>query len=195
MAVIEEAKDLSILSVDELMGLLQAHKARINRSSERNEEKTLQVKETTNNENNEKGRSRGRGGFRSFHGCLGNRGRWRNDGQRQFNEQRNVIQCYHCRRYGHTKSDCWYKNQRMNFAVENEEEEDKLFMACMDTNPKIGDLWFVDSGCSNHMTGTKCLFKELDETQKIKVQLGNTKEMQVEGKGTVKVETSHCKIK
>ena len=31
--------------------------------------------------------------------------------------------------------------------------------------------------------------------KKIKVQLGNTKEMQVEGKGTVKVETSHGKIK
>ena len=53
----------------------------------------------------------------------------------------------------------------MNFAAENEEEE-KLFMACMDTNPKKGDLWFVDSGCSNHMRDTKSLFKELDETQK-----------------------------
>ena len=31
--------------------------------------------------------------------------------------------------------------------------------------------------------------------KKIKVQLGNTKEMQVEGKVTVKVETSHAKIK
>ena len=68
-------------------------------------------------------------------------------------------------------------------------------MACMDTNPKKCDLWFVDSGCSNHMTGTKSLFKELDETQKIKVQLGNTKEMQVEGKCLVKVETNHGKIK
>ena len=68
-------------------------------------------------------------------------------------------------------------------------------MACMDTNPKKCDLWFVDSGCLNHMTDTKSLFKELDETQKIKVQLGNTKEMQVEGKGPVKVETSHGKIK
>ena len=70
----------------------------------------------------------------------------------------------------------------MNFAAENEEEEEKLFMAYMDTNPKKCYLRFVNSGCSNHMTGTKSLFKELDETQKIKVQLGNTKEMQVEGK-------------
>ncbi|XP_022931772.1 uncharacterized protein LOC111438050 [Cucurbita moschata] len=202
---IEEAtKDLSILSVDELMGLLQAHESRINKSSERNEEKTLQVEtdnnegnereniekalqvettnnegnkreniekalqvETANNEGNEKenvclaSRSCGREGFRSFHGDRDNR--WRSDGQRQFNEQRNVIQCYHCRRYGHTKYDCWYKNQLMNFAVENGEKE-KLFMACMDTNPKESNLWFVDSGCSNHMTDIKSLFQELDET-------------------------------
>ena len=45
------------------------------------------------------------------------------------------------------------------------------------------------------MTGTKSLFKELDETQRIKVQLENTKELQVEGKCTVKVEASHGKIK
>ena len=73
VAAIEEAKDLSILSVYELMGSLQAHEARINRSSERNEKKALQVKETTNHENNERenihlaGRSRGRGEFRNFH--------------------------------------------------------------------------------------------------------------------------------
>ncbi|XP_023000642.1 uncharacterized protein LOC111494890 [Cucurbita maxima] len=79
VTTIEEAKDLSILFVDELMGSLQAHEARINRSSERNEEKALQVKETTNHENNERenihlaGRSRGRGGFRNFHGGRDNR--------------------------------------------------------------------------------------------------------------------------
>ena len=70
VAAIEEAKDLSVLSVDELMGSLQAHEARINRASERNEEKALQVKETTNNERENihlAGRSRGRGEFRNFH--------------------------------------------------------------------------------------------------------------------------------
>ena len=50
----------------------------------------------------------------------------------------------------------------MNFAAENGEKK-KLFMACMDTNPKEGNLWFVDSGCSNHMTDIKSLFQELDE--------------------------------
>ncbi|KAK9001962.1 hypothetical protein V6N11_024656 [Hibiscus sabdariffa] len=82
------------------------------------------------------------------------------------------------------------KDQNVNLAAESD-EENKLFMACIDANHMPSDLWFVDSGCSNHMTGVKSLFKELDESQKMKVQLGNKREMQVEGKGTVKFFTSH----
>ncbi|XP_022973356.1 uncharacterized protein LOC111471915 [Cucurbita maxima] len=147
VAAIEEAKDLSILSVDELMGSLQAHEARINRASERNEEKAQQVKETTNNEKENihlAGRSHRRGGFRSFHGGRDNRGRWRSDGQRQFNEQRNVIQCYHCRRYGHTKSNCWYKNQRMNFEAAEKEGWKKAMVEEMQSIERNGTWEIVD---------------------------------------------------
>ncbi|KAJ8760556.1 hypothetical protein K2173_015223 [Erythroxylum novogranatense] len=134
VAAIEEAKDLSVLSIDELMGSLQAHESRINRVPEKNEEKAFQVQEET-----------------IHHGdndSLASRGR----------------------------------DQQMNFTAEDE-EEDKLFMACIDSNSKPRNMWFVDSGCSNHMIG------------RIKVQLGNKREMQVEGKGTVNVNTRYGKVK
>ncbi|XP_052172110.1 uncharacterized protein LOC127788030 [Diospyros lotus] len=165
--------------VDELMGSLQVHESRINRSLEKKEEKAFQVKEiATKHGDKDRSASRGRerGGSRD-RGRGNCRGRGRNEGQRQSNEQGNMksgIQCYHSKRYGHIKADCWYRDQNMNFAAENE-EENKLFMACIDTNCKPSDLWFVDSSCSNHMTSTKSLFQELDETQRIKVQLGNKK--------------------
>ncbi|KAK2983132.1 hypothetical protein RJ640_022604 [Escallonia rubra] len=121
VAVIEESKDLSIFSFDELVGSLQAHESRINRSLDKNEEKAFQVKETvTRTVEAQSATIRGRG-----------RGRF-------------------CGR---------------------------------------------DSGCSNYMTGMKSLFKELDETQKLKVKLGNGKEIQIEGKGTVGSETSHSNVK
>ena len=158
VAAIEEANDLSVLSVDELMRLLQSHEARLNRSVEKVEEKAFQVKESTTKQGESDrlaSRGRGRGGFRG-QGRGRDRGRGRNGGQRQYNEQsypKNGFQCHHCKKYGHIKADCWYKDQKMNFATETE-EENKLFMACIEADQKPSDLWFLDSGCSNHMTGT-----------------------------------------
>ncbi|KAA8524804.1 hypothetical protein F0562_011227 [Nyssa sinensis] len=200
VAATEESKDLSVFSFDELMGSLQAHETRINRSLEKNEEKAFQVKDIVTKaveSDSSTSRGRGRGGFRG-RGRGNRRGRGRFDGQRQSGEQRNNkngVQCYHCKKYGHIKVDCWYKDQQVNYAAENGEESSKLFMTHFDPNNKSSDVWFVDSGCSNHMTGMKSLFKELDETQKLKVQLGNAKEMQVEGKGTVGIETTHGNVK
>ena len=46
VASIEESKDLSILSVNQLMGSLQSHEARIKRSPTKIEEKALQAQDT-----------------------------------------------------------------------------------------------------------------------------------------------------
>lgn len=50
-------------------------------------------------------------------------------------------------------------------------------------------MWFLDSGCSNHMTGMKKHFQNIDESVKLQVKLGNNKEIQIEGKGTVAIKT------
>ncbi|XP_069148053.1 uncharacterized protein [Solanum lycopersicum] len=51
------------------------------------------------------------------------------------------------------------------------------------------------SGCSNHMSGTKSLFKDLDESKKSDVRLGDNKKIQVEGEGTVSIMTSQGNAK
>jgi len=45
------------------------------------------------------------------------------------------------------------------------------------------------------MTGTRSLFKDLDETQKGEVRLGDDKQMKVEGKGTIAIKTSQGNLK
>ncbi|PKA48313.1 Retrovirus-related Pol polyprotein from transposon TNT 1-94 [Apostasia shenzhenica] len=47
------------------------------------------------------------------------------------------------------------------------------------------NIWFLDSGCSNHMTGVKEIFKSLDESIKLQVCLGDSKQIKAEGKGIV----------
>ncbi|KAH0748093.1 hypothetical protein KY290_027325 [Solanum tuberosum] len=93
VAAIEESKDLSIFFFDELMGSLQSHEERLNRSIEKNEDKVFQVKEATTKYGENNGpanRGRGRGGFCSGRGRGNGRGRGRNDGHRQSNEQSNT---------------------------------------------------------------------------------------------------------
>ncbi|GKE14929.1 retrovirus-related pol polyprotein from transposon TNT 1-94 [Tanacetum coccineum] len=105
VAAIEESKDLSMFSFDELMGSLQAHEVRINMSFTKEEEKN-----------------------------------------------------------GHTEKFCWYKPEEAKYAKVNEEQEDFLFMAKTDTEMTRSDIWYINSGCSHHITGDKSKFKDLDES-------------------------------
>ncbi|XP_010695484.2 uncharacterized protein LOC104908106 [Beta vulgaris subsp. vulgaris] len=126
VAAIEESKNMSSYSFNELMGSLLAHEDRILRSDENVEEKAFQVKGEMSNEwHYEDGRGRGRG--------MGSRGRGREEsgGHGQYVGQRqsmSSIQCYYCKRYGHKEDRCWDKQRdeqdgQTNFAQKVEEEE------------------------------------------------------------------------
>jgi hypothetical protein len=53
---------------------------------------------------------------------------------------------------------------------------------------KKEEIWFLDSGCSNHMTGNKKWFFELEENFNRTVKLGNDTRMAVVAKGSIKVQ-------
>ena len=48
-------------------------------------------------------------------------------------------------------------------------------------------MWFLDSGCSNHIIGDRQWFLHLDESFKQVVTLGNDTKMAVMGKGSIKL--------
>ena len=54
----------------------------------------------------------------------------------------------------------------------------KVFNSC---------LWYLDSGCSRHMTGYKSLFKSLKEKVGDYVTFGDGSHAQVLGKGTIEI--------
>eukprot|EP00253_Pinus_taeda_P011744 PITA_11744 len=51
------------------------------------------------------------------------------------------------------------------------------------------DIWFLDSGCSNHMTRNIALFSNLDQNVKSQVTLGTDSKISVMEKGEVKIFT------
>lgn len=56
-------------------------------------------------------------------------------------------------------------------------------MAYVDVNESSKEeLWFLDSGCNNHMCGKKEFFSMLDESFNTSVKLGDNSSMAVRGK-------------
>jgi len=75
------------------------------------------------------------------------------------------------------------------------EEESKLFMTHSQITESVNAMWFIDSGCSNHMSSSKSLFRDLDKSQKSEVRLGDDKQVHVEGKGIVEIKTVQGNVK
>ena len=88
------------------------------------------------------------------------------------------------------------KKIQSNKRVENEDNflfkgQECLSHACLfvHTSLKVFNscLWYLDSGCSRHMTGDKSLFKLLKEKVGDYVTFGDGSHAQVLGKGTIEI--------
>ena len=95
------------------------------------------------------------------------------------------------------KVDNLKKKIQSNKSMENEDKflfegQECLSHACLFvyTSLKVFNscLWYLDSGCSHHMTGDKSLIKSLKEKVGDYVTFGNGSHAQVLGKGTVEIQ-------
>ena len=59
----------------------------------------------------------------------------------------------------------------------------------MNVGQSFENTWYVDSGCSNHMTGNKKLFVEFDDKFKSEVKLGDGKTHKISRKGVITIDT------
>lgn len=64
-------------------------------------------------------------------------------------------------------------------------EEKKLFAALDDAAERDPGSWIVDSGASNHMTGCRTAFSDIDTGITGNVRLGDGSVVRIEGRGTV----------
>ena len=63
-------------------------------------------------------------------------------------------------------------------------------MVCHVKEETQQNLWYLDTGCSNHMCGDKEVFSELDETFRNTVKFGDNSTISVMRRGMV---TLHAK--
>ena len=68
-------------------------------------------------------------------------------------------------------------------AAKDQPQKEQLFVvSCFVTNNST-ESWLIDSGCTNHVTNDKELFKELETISKVRI--GNGAYIVVKGKGIV----------
>nr|CAD1820646.1 unnamed protein product [Ananas comosus var. bracteatus] len=59
----------------------------------------------------------------------------------------------------------------------------------MNAHQESQETWYLDSGCSNHMTGNRDFFVDLHQDSSSQVKLGNGKLQQIGGEGVIAVYT------
>ena len=99
--------------------------------------------------------------------------------------------CSQCNQLRHEIVICKNKIQQHNEEAKatDQEEEDHLFVGTCFSSEVSNENWLIDSGCTNHVTYNKGLFKELNKTITTKVRVGNGAFIIVLGKGTVAIPT------
>lgn len=63
--------------------------------------------------------------------------------------------------------------------------EKKVLPDKYETNNRGENIWYLDNGASNHMTGDVRYFSKLDNTSSGKVRFGDDSRIDIKGKGTI----------
>ncbi|XP_078444841.1 uncharacterized protein LOC144713978 [Wolffia australiana] len=137
-------------------------------------------------------RGRGRGGRKST-------GDQSNEGERKpFNKSK--IQSYNCQKFGHFTSECRNeKKERTLNVAQAEVEPPTLLMAFIEETETLllgvgkestnENLRFLDNSATNHMTGKKSLFHDLQKISDGTVRFGDDSRVDTHGKGSIHLET------
>lgn len=160
-------------------------------------------------------RGRGRGTFRNAGFGRGQQSRQEEGSRRNNQgRDRSTLKCFNCNGYGHYASECRKPKREKgregdakseaNLTQIPDDEPALLVAECgVKPNnvvllneeaviPKLShgenvqsNLWYLDNGASNHMTGHREKFKTLDEGVTGKVKFGDGSTVEIKGKGSI----------
>jgi hypothetical protein len=111
------------------------------------------------------------------------------------------IECSICNNFGHKENECRSK-MLSSFKKDKKEDFTKIWKKKRKKTEECGlslyaknqeNQWYIDSGCSKHMTGDKSKFESLNEEKGGSVTFGNNAPTRIRGKGIVVLDKGKTK--
>lgn len=212
-STIEQFGDLEAMSIEEAVGSLKAHEERLRGQSETGGGQLLLTEEEWKKRENSEGQlllTREEWMKRKNKNETSNGYQSREGGRRD----RSKLRCFNCQGHGHFAAECRKprrerdKEQKVETEVNlthvqddepallmlecGKEMKTKLLLNEEDMRPRLNagkqeesNMWYLDNGASNHMTGSRSKFKTLDETVTGQVRFGDGSRVDIKGKGSV----------
>lgn len=203
VAALEQVLDLKTTGFEDIIGRLKVYEERVTDEEEPKEDQSKLLYSNNEPQSQREGtyetRNRGRGRGPYPRG----RGRGRYNGPRDTSK----ITCFRCDKVGHYVYQCpdrILKLQEVQEAEVNETQEaDELMMhevmmheivylnegkivpSNYEANESEDNVWYLDNGASNHMSGDKRYFSSIDSSITGKVRFGDDSRIDIKGKGTI----------
>ena len=115
------------------------------------------------------------------------------DQEKEWKFDKRKVRCYNCQKFGHFAKECWSgdgaKNKPKNRAHlaqdDTSDSEAVMLMARISCEDAADTAWYLDSGCSTHMTGRKEWFVKMNEAANGRIKFADNRSLVAEGSGRV----------
>ncbi|XP_021803719.1 uncharacterized protein LOC110747976, partial [Prunus avium] len=176
-SVIEHSRDIDTIEVQEVVASLKGFAQRLERHTEPKTEKAF----ASLSVNSKTDKSTGKQSGKDQKSWKPRDKKWENKstdgaknpckhcGKLHYGECRfkGKPKCYNCDKLGHIAKDCYSKKpaqQQLNYATQAPTAPTMFFVNNASDKRPMEDVWYLDSGCSNHMTGREDVLVDIDKS-------------------------------